>query len=204
MFVRSLSLGVAAAALLSSGAMAADLFVPATPAPIYESAGFSWDGLYAGIEAGGLFNSNTAGVAGGGVGSAAAAGLNQGVIGGIVGVNFTVADPIIVGIELQGDYVFGQSGFDAGLFLALARVGAVVTDQVMVYAAGGVGAISHTGASSGVYALGGGVEFAVTDNVSIRGEILGLGDFGAGAPGEGVGDQFFDSAKATVGVFYHF
>ena len=203
MFVRSLSLGVAAAALLSSGAMAADLFVPATPAPIYESAGFSWDGLYAGIEAGGLFNSSTAGAAGGGVG-AGPVGLNQGVVGGVVGVNFTVADPIIVGIELQGDYVFGQSGFDAGLFLALARVGAVVTDQVMVYAAGGVGAISHTGASSGVYALGGGVEFAVTDNVSIRGEILGLGDFGSGAPGSGAGDQFFDSAKATVGVFYHF
>ena len=203
MFVRSLTLGVAAAALLSSTAMAADLFVPATPAPIYESAGFSWDGLYAGIEVGGLFNSNAAGAAGGGVGWGPV-GLNQGVVGGIVGVNFTVADPIIVGIELQGDYVFGQSGFDAGLFLALARVGAVVTDQVMVYAAGGVGAHSNNVGSTGVYALGGGVEFAVTDNVSVRGEILGLGDFGSGAPGQGAGDQFFDSAKATVGVFYHF
>lgn len=197
MFVRSLSLGVAAAALLSSGAMAADLFIPTTPAPIYEAAGFSWDGLYAGVEAGGLFNSNAAGVGGGGIGTLTA-GTTNGVIGGVVGVNFTVADPIIIGLELQGDYVWGN-GQDSGLFLALARVGAVVTDQVLVYASGGVGAISTGGVSEGVYALGGGVEFAVTDNVSVRGEVLGLGDFAQGA-----GDQFFDSAKATVGVFYHF
>ncbi|MGV8955788.1 MAG: outer membrane protein [Cypionkella sp.] len=202
MFVRSLSLGVAAAALLSSGAMAADLIIPTTPQPIYEAAGFSWDGLYAGVEAGGLFNSNTAGVGGGGIG-ALLPNTTNGVIGGVVGVNFTVADPILVGIELQGDYVFGNNQ-DSGLFLALARVGAVVTDQVLVYAAGGVGAITTGGTSDGVYALGGGVEFAVTDNVSIRGEVLGLGDFGNSAFASGAGDQFFDSAKATVGVFYHF
>jgi len=203
MFVRSLTLGVAAAALLSSGAMAADLFIPTTPAPIYESAGFSWDGLYAGVEAGGIFDGNTAGAAGGGIGFNGF-GTTNGVIGGIVGVNFTVADPIIIGLELQGDYQFGNAGTEAGLFLALARVGAVVTDQVLVYAAGGVGVTSQNAASTGVYALGGGVEFAVTDNVSIRGEVLGLGDFGNAAPGQGAGDQFFDSAKATVGVFYHF
>jgi outer membrane immunogenic protein len=194
MFVRSLSLGVAAVALLSSGAMAADLIIPTTPQPIYESAGFSWDGLYAGVEAGGVFNSNNVN---GGVGNLNANTTN-GLIGGVVGVNFTVADPIIVGIELQGDYVFGN-GQDSGLFLALARVGAVVTDQVLVYAAGGVGAINTNGVSDGVYALGAGVEFAVTDKVSIRGEVLGLGDFTNQA-----NNQFFDSAKATVGVFYHF
>ena len=194
MFVRSLSLGVAAVALLSSGAMAADLIIPTTPQPIYESAGFSWDGLYAGVEAGGVFNSNNVN---GGVG-ALNANTTNGLIGGVVGVNFTVADPIIVGIELQGDYVFGN-GQDSGLFLALARVGAVVTDQVLIYAAGGVGAINTNGVSDGVYALGAGVEFAVTDNVSVRGEVLGLGDFTNQA-----NNQFFDSAKATVGVFYHF
>jgi outer membrane immunogenic protein len=194
MFVRSLSLGVAAVALLSSGAMAADLIIPTTPQPIYESAGFSWDGLYAGVEAGGVFNSNNVN---GGVG-ALAANTTNGLIGGVVGVNFTVADPIIVGLELQGDYVWGN-GQDSGLFLALARVGAVVTDQVLIYAAGGVGAISTGGTSEGVYALGAGVELAVTDNVSIRGEVLGLGDFTNQA-----NNQFFDSAKATVGVFYHF
>jgi outer membrane immunogenic protein len=167
--------------------MAADLFIPTTPEPIYESAGFSWDGLYAGVEAGGLFN--------GGAGSD-----TRGLVGGVVGVNFTVADPIVLGVELQGDYVFESDvgGDDAGLFLALGHVGAVVTDQVLVYAAGGFGAVSQAGTSNGVYALGAGVDFAVTDNVSIRGEVLGLGNF------DDANDDFFDAAKATVGVFYHF
>jgi outer membrane immunogenic protein len=183
MFVRSLSLGVAAVALLSSGAMAADLIIPTTPQPIYESAGFSWDGLYAGVEAGGVFSDAD----------------TQGLIGGVVGVNFTVADPIVVGLELQGDYVFeGDTVGDYGLFLALGKVGAVVTDQVLVYAAGGFGVRTQSGNSDGVYALGGGVDFAVTDNVSIRGEVLGLGNF------DDANDDFFDDAKATVGVFYHF
>lgn len=189
MFVRSLSLGVAAVALLSSGAMAADLIIPTTPQPIYESAGFSWDGLYAGVEAGGLFTNG--------------AGTNdtRGLIGAVVGVNFTVADPIVLGVELQGDYVFesaNNANDDAGLFLALGHVGAVVTDRVLVYAAGGFGVETRGGDSSGVYALGAGVDFAVTDNVSVRGEVLGLGNF------DDNNNDFFDSAKATVGVFYHF
>ncbi|SEQ36813.1 hypothetical protein SAMN05428969_2778, partial [Devosia sp. YR412] len=49
MFARSLSLGVAAAALLVGGAQAADLIIPTTPEPIYEAAGFNWEGLYAGV-----------------------------------------------------------------------------------------------------------------------------------------------------------
>ncbi|MEO5807162.1 hypothetical protein [Devosia sp.] len=190
MFVRSLSLGVVAAALMASGAYAADLMIPTTPQPIVEASGFSWDGLYAGVEAGGVFNGTPA-VAG------LAAGSTQGVIGGVVGVNFTVAAPVVVGLELQGDYVFG-SGKDSGLFLALAHVGVVATDNVLVYAAGGVGGSSTAGVSTGVYALGAGVDVAVTDNVSVRGEVLGLGDF------DGAADNFFESAKATVGVFYHF
>ena len=53
MFVRSLSLGVAAAALMVGGAQAADLIIPTTPQPIYEAAGFDWEGLYAGVRVGG-------------------------------------------------------------------------------------------------------------------------------------------------------
>ena len=189
MFVRSLSLGVVAAALMASGAYAADLMIPTTPQPIVEASGFTWDGLYAGVEAGGVF-SGTPAIAG------LPAGTTQGVIGAVVGVNFTVAAPVVLGAELQGDYVFTPGG--SGLFLALAHVGVVATDQVLIYAAGGVGATSTGGVSTGVYALGGGVDVAVTDNVSVRAEVLGLGDF------DGANDSFFESAKATVGVFYHF
>lgn len=191
MFVRSLSLGVAAAALLAGGAQAADLIVPSTPVPIYEAAGFNWEGLYAGVNLGGVFTN--------------ANGLNnldinvsKLSVGAAAGVNFIVADPILLGLEVQGDYV-AQAVDGAGMFLALARVGAVVTDNVLVYAAGGVGLTTKGGTTDSIYALGGGVEVAVTDAVSVRGEVLGLGDFSNAA-----GDQFFDGAKATVGVFYHF
>jgi outer membrane immunogenic protein len=188
MFVRSLSLGVAAAALLASGAQAADLFIPTTPEPIYESAGFSWDGLYAGVNLGAQFFDDE--------------GLDvdttQLLLGAAVGVNFIVADPILLGLELQGNYLFENDDFeDAGQFLALARVGAVVTDQVMVYAAGGAGMQFNDADDEGIYALGGGVEFAATDVITVRGEILGIGTFDDG-------DDFFEAGQATVGVFYHF
>lgn len=204
MIARSLMLGVAGAALMVSGAQAADLFVPTTPEPILESAGFSWDGLYAGVQAGGFFSNydvfTPAGVL-------VESDLGFGVVGAHVGVNFTVADPILVGVELQGNYLWnGDRDISLGEFLALGRLGAVVTDQVLVYAAAGVGyqwgdSLVTPGAGGddniGIFALGGGVEFAVTDAVSLRGEILGIGDF------ENGGD-FFNGARATVGVSYHF
>jgi outer membrane immunogenic protein len=183
MFVRSLSLGVAAAALLVGGAQAADLIIPTTPQPIYESAGFSWDGLYAGVNLGGQFSDDDDA---------------QFLLGGAVGVNFMVADPILLGAEIQGNYLFENDDFeDAGQFLALARLGAVVTDSVLVYAAAGAGVQFNDADDEGIYALGGGVEFAATDSVSVRAEILGLGTFDDG-------DDFFEGAQATVGVFYHF
>lgn len=183
MFVRSLSLGVAAAALLAGGAQAADLIIPTTPQPIYEAAGFDWDGLYAGVNLGGVFYD----------------GFDARVsLGAAVGVNFIVADPILLGAEVRADYLFENDDFlSAGELLALGRIGAVVTDEVLVYAAAGVGTRFGDFDSYGVYALGAGVEFAVTDSVTVRGEVLGYGDFEDG-------DDFFDSAKATVGVFYHF
>jgi len=184
MFVRSLSLGVAAAALLVGGAQAADLIIPTTPQPIYEAAGFSWDGLYAGVNLGGQFADDD----------------SQFLLGGAVGVNFMVADPILVGLEVQGNYLFENDDFDdAGQFLALARVGAVVTDSVLVYAAGGAGVQFNDNDDESIYALGGGVEFAATDAISVRAEVLGLGTFDDNGD-----DNFFEAAQATVGVFYHF
>ncbi|WIJ23686.1 outer membrane protein [Devosia sp. RR2S18] len=183
MFVRKLSLGVAAATLLVGGAQAADLIIPTTPMPIYEEAGFSWDGMYAGIRAGGIFNDGDD---------------TDGVIGGVVGVNFAAADAFLVGAEVSGDYIWTDGEEDYGQFLASLRAGAVVTDAALIYAIGGVGVNVADGDSDAIYQLGGGVEFLVTENVSVRGEVVGLGDF------DGGDDDFFESAKATVGVFYHF
>lgn len=191
MFVRSLTLGVAAAALMAGGAQAADLIIPTTPQPIYEAAGFNWEGLYAGVRLGGQFTGTT--------GYATSTNsTTYGVVGGAVGVNFIPMDPVLLGLEVTGDYNWTNATSSSEFFANL-RVGAVVTDNAMIYALGGVGVYSSGGTSEGVYQLGGGVEFAVTDAVTVRGELVGQGDFSNTA-----GDTFFESAKATVGVFYHF
>jgi outer membrane immunogenic protein len=190
MFVRSLAIGVSAAALMVGGAQAADLIIPTTPQPIMESYGFDWEGLYIGARVGGQFVGTTGYV------TAPAAATTNGVIGAVAGVNFIPADPLLVGVEVTGDYLW-NNGFSSSEFFANLRVGAVVTDAALVYAIGGVGYNNQAGTSAGVYQLGGGVEFAVTDAISVRGEVVGQGDFGGG-------DDFFESAKATVGVFYHF
>ena len=192
MFVRSLSLGVAAAALLAGGAQAADLIIPTTPQPIYEAAGFDWEGLYVGVRAGGQFTGTDASLYAGYPVS-----TTSGVLGAAVGVNFIPVDPFLIGAEVTGDYIWNNA-FSTGEFFANLRAGAVVTDSVLVYAIGGLGTNNRTGFSEGVYQLGAGVELAVTDSVTVRGELVGQGDF------DGAADSFFEGAKATVGVFYHF
>jgi outer membrane immunogenic protein len=190
MFVRSLTLGVAAAALLVGGAQAADLIIPTTPQPIYEAAGFDWEGLYAGVRVGGeFFDSDVVGDDSD----------TLGVIGGAVGVNFIPADPFLIGAEVTADYVFGDDDVDFGEFFANVRAGAVVTDSVLVYALGGVGVATDDDDSVGLFQLGGGVELAVTDSITVRGELVGQGYLE-----DDIDDDFFSNAKATVGVFYHF
>ena len=191
MFVRSLSLGVAAAALLAGGAQAADLIIPTTPQPIYEAAGFDWEGLYVGVRAGGQFTSSTTDYANYPLNT------TSGVLGAAVGVNFIPVDPFLIGAEVTGDYIWNNA-FSTGEFFANLRAGAVVTDSVLVYAIGGLGTNNRTGFSEGVYQLGAGVELAVTDSVTVRGELVGQGDF------DGANDAFFEGAMATGGVFYHF
>ena len=186
MFVRSLSIGVAAAALLAGGAQAADLIIPTTPQPIYEAAGFDWEGMYAGVRAGGVFMDEED---------------TSGVVGGVVGINFMPADAFLAGVEVTGDYVWGDDSEDRGEFFANVRAGAVVTDAALVYAIAGVGVdATEDDDSHALYQLGGGVEFMATDTVSVRGEVVGIGQFDA----DGGDDYFFENAKATVGVFYHF
>ncbi len=197
MFVRSLVIGVSAAALMVGGAQAADLIIPTTPQPVYTPAGFDWEGLYVGARVGGLWTTDAAT----GIYGQANSSTTYGVIGAAAGVNFIPVDPILLGVEVTADYTWTGAGAitSTGEFFANLRVGAIVTDNALVYALGGVGIQTANGTSNGVYQLGGGVEFAVTDAITVRGEIVGQGDFDNVAP-----DAFFESAKATVGVFYHF
>lgn len=162
--------GAALAVMLGSAAQAADLLTPADP--IYSSSLFNFEGLYVG---------GTAGVA--------VNGGFTGTIGGVVGANFDVTDGIVAGVEFQGDAYFNGGGFTAYDALALGRVGGFIADNTMLYGDLGGGAVNGAAA----YAFGGGLETAMTDQMAIRGDIQGIGAWGA-APSVG---------KATVGLIFH-
>jgi outer membrane immunogenic protein len=160
--------GAALAVSMAGGASAADLLVPH---PIYESPLLDFEGLYIG------------GTAGLGMGPGAFA-----TLGGVAGANFAVTDGIIVGGEFQFD-TFWNGGFVGYDALGLGRVGGFLADNTMIY--GDLGAGIRNGAA--VYALGGGVELALNDQLSVRGDIQGLGNFGA----------MPSTAKVTAGLLWH-
>jgi len=182
MSLRLVALSALATALMGSAAFAADLTIPSSPEPILDSAGLSWEGLYIGAIGGGYTYDGDA----------------QGFIGGVIGGNVYVADPVFVGGELQANYYFENDDFyDAWEILALGKIGVVVSPGFAVYATGGVGyAQESDGTDYSEYALGAGIEAAVTESVSIRGDVLAIG-----YPDDGDG---FTAARASVGLFYHF
>ena len=161
--------GAALAVLMASAAPAADLLTPVDP--IYDSPLFDFEGLYIGGTGGGAF-----------------AGGLYGTLGVVVGANFAVTDGIVAGIEFQGD-TYWNGGFAAYDALALGRIGGFVSDNAMIYADLGAGVVN----GAPVYAFGGGVELAMTDQLAVRGDLQGLGYFGA-TP---------SIAKATVGLLFH-
>lgn len=169
---RTLLAGAALAVSMTGSAFAADLLIDTPADPIYDTALFDFEGLYVGGTAGGAFNGGA-----------------FGTLGVVVGANFAVTDGIIAGVEFQGDTYWNGGGFAAYDALALGRVGGFVADNAMLYADLGAGVLSGTP----VYAFGGGVELGMTDQLSVRGDIQGLGAFG-GMP---------SAAKATVGLLWH-
>jgi len=176
-----IALATLATALMSGSAFAADLItVPtSTPAalPIYEeAAGFDWNGFYAGVY-GGIQNSPVGGMQ---YGAGAMAGVNAQFDFYLLGAEVAVQG--ITGGNTNTSY--GQ---------ILGRAGLVVSDNVVVYAAGGYGIDLGVPEEDDVL-LGGGVELAVTDNVSVRAQYL----HGFPLNGGNAKDQF------TVGAAFHF
>ena len=175
-----MAVSVLASMLASGSAMAADLItVPtSTPVevPIYEDAGFDWNGFYAGVFAGAQ-NSPVGGT--------------QYGLGVQAGVNAQF-DFYLLGAEVavQG---LGGGNVNTSDGQILGRAGLVVSDNVVVYAAGGYGIDLGVPTEEDAL-LGGGVELAVTDNISVRAQYL------HGFPLEGGNpkDQF------TVGANFHF
>lgn len=124
--------------------------------------------------------------------------LSRFEMGGLAGYTHAFSDMVRAGVEVQLGVNYdtsGDAGFDA---LALARLGVVPTPGVMAYAAGGVGLVEGRGA----YALGGGVEYALWGQTSLRGEALLLGRMD-GEPGQ-TGISGPSSSKVTLGAVWHF
>ena len=146
--MKVLGLGIVAALLLAAApVMAADLVVD-VPDDEAMALASNWDGAYAGIGGIAYVSPGASGV------------------GGVVslGVNQTFGDNFLLGAE-----VYGGVGLDNpdGLFWlvgAEGRLGVLASDAVLLYGAGGV----EWNSPASLYGtLGGGVEFAVQDNVTL-------------------------------------
>lgn len=153
---------------LSVSTDAAALAVPAQP-------GFDWSGFYAGI-----FGSAGQSV---GDGGQLGLGLNAGI-----NAQF---DFVLVGAEVTLQGLSGDT-IDTAYGQVLGRTGVVITDDVLLYAAAGYG-WDLGGSGSGAFA-GGGLELALTDNVSVRAQYLRGFDDAATTP----------SDQVTLGAAFHF
>lgn len=180
--VNKLALAALLGAAPASAAMAADLITVPTSTqaelPIVENVGFDWTGFYAGVH-GAAQNGSTSGLQ---YGLGVQAGVNAQFDFYLLGAEVAVTG--LAGNGTVGETSYGQ---------ILGRAGLVVSDNVLVYAAGGYG-IDLGVPDEQDALLGGGVELAVMDNVSVRAQYL----HGFPVQGGNAKDQF------TVGASYHF
>ncbi|WIY54433.1 porin family protein [Devosia sp. YIM 151766] len=164
-----------------SAALAADVITVPTSSqaalPIHEESGFDWSGFYAGIY-GSIQNGSAGGMQYG-------AGLNAGVN--------TQFDFYLLGAEVAVHGLADDGTGEPAYGQILGRAGLVVSDDVLLYGAGGYG-IDLGAPAEADWLAGGGVELAITDAFSVRAQYLH--SFPAG--GGNAGDQF------TLGANFHF
>lgn len=206
-------LGISAAAV---PAMAADVVYeePPAPAPIIDSAPVStWSGPYAGLQLGYGFGGRvTDRTLGGTVGT-------DGWMGGVFGGYNFQTGAIVYGLEADVN-VSGVDGGNAALAARTtfdgsvrARVGAAVTEDILVYGTAG-GAAERLRVNDGVgsvtntmlgYTVGAGVDANLTDQVFGRVEYR-YTDYGAKNFNLPTGATRIDSSnhRATVGVGFKF
>ncbi len=184
-FGKLLLVGAACAALTATSAHAADL-TPIMPAPVVTTAPmapptFRWGGLYAGVSGGLVY----------------CPGLCIPTIGGLAsvgaGYNFTT-----------GRLLFGTSAdlyvlFGGGIGVAVegnGRAGVLLGDRALIYGEGGIG--WFFGSTQPHFTVGGGVEVAVSNKLSVFGEVKPYWFFNSG------GITFGPVWRFDVGVSFHF
>jgi outer membrane immunogenic protein len=195
-----------ALATLAGTAIAADLpsrrappvYIP-PPIPV-----FTWTGIYVGGQVGYEFGklSSFASATATGAGLASASSSPKGVIGGAhIGYNYQIGPNFVVGVEGDVDGTSTKAAYGFNPFLSAnykqgvmgsvrGRVGYAV-DRALFYATGGVafggvkniyfnlpGAVDSDSQTRVGYTAGGGVEYAFTNNWSLRVEYR-YTDFGS-------------------------
>lgn len=178
-FGKSVFAGLSLAIVTNVAAMAADTITVPTSTPValpLHDTGFDWTGFYAGLY-GTAQNSPVGGA--------------QYGLGVQAGVNAEF-DFYLLGAEVA---VEGLSGGVGGTSYGqlLGRAGLVVDDNVVVYAAGGYGIDLGVPQEQDAL-LGGGVEVAVSDTMSVRAQYL------HGFPVEGTNPK----DQITLGANFHF
>jgi outer membrane immunogenic protein len=143
--------------------------------PVASDSTFDWNGFYAGVY-GAYRHSPAAG--------------DQFGVGIDAGVNVTF-DYVLAGAEVA---VEGLGGNDATSYISgVGRAGLLVTDNALVYGAAGYG-IDTGPANESDALIGGGLEYAITNNLSVRGQYL----HGIPVTGSNPKDE------VTLGAQFHF
>jgi outer membrane immunogenic protein len=135
---------------LSTGAQAADYSAPYSPS-------FDWEGFYAGVGVSGtsysvvFFNTPS---------------LRFGEIDGVLGVNFMPAADWVLGAEIFGGLSRSLDfNFTSGVIGGEVRGGYLVTPEALMYVS--AGAVHYFNIPITFGTVGAGVEFAVTDDISL-------------------------------------
>jgi outer membrane immunogenic protein len=172
----------------ATGALAADLpthKAPIAPAPVYAPA-FTWGGLYLGINGGYAFAA---------VGDSNFASPNGGVIGATLGYNWQMGQ-LVYGVEGDFDYAFTKRSNDFAFGSNTYNVNWMTTerlrlgyavDRALFYVTGGYAGVNTHATVSDVFgnnftqnnwrnggAIGAGIEYAFTNNITAKGEYLWL------------------------------
>jgi outer membrane immunogenic protein len=177
-FALALAFGSAASTAFAADAISYATSDGAVAVPVVDG-GFDWSGFYAGVYGAAQFSQDGRARYG--------AGLD-------LGLNAQY-DFYLLGAEVAAHGLTDGNGDAATTAYGqvLARGGVLVTDDVAVYAAAGYG-LDLGPADNSQWLLGGGLEMAVTDNVSLRAQYLhGFTN---------AGDE--TTNQVTIGANYHF
>ncbi|MDB5551830.1 MAG: outer membrane protein Omp31 precursor [Rhizobium sp.] len=207
---------LALAALLGTTALAAAADLPSrgyAPAPVYAAPIFTWTGFYIGVNAGYGGDKNSYSINGlGNIASITSGGF---IGGGQIGYNYQfLGTAFVLGLEadLQATNIEGKVtilGLGIGskldyLGTVRARLGYAFTDRALIYATGGLAygrvktnianIISFGGTNTG-WTAGAGIEYALTQNWSLKTEYLYV-DLGSKS-------SFLGLGNLSVGVKNH-